>query len=153
MNTTNTVKETRVGDAAVEGLLNGILAGIAMAVWIVAVEWVNGIPPQTALGYFNPGENASPLTGLILHLAVAGVYGLVFGILTALVLRIRGMSPKSWWGPVLGALYGLIILGVAASIILPQTASELQTLPPWTMTVAHLIYGIGLGTLQLRARK
>lgn len=153
MNTTTTVKETRVGDAAVEGLLNGIFAGIAMAAWIVAVEWVNGVPPQTALGYFDPGENGSPLTGLVLHLAVAGVYGLVFGILTFLVLRIRGVSPKSWWGPVLGALYGLVILGVASSIILPQTASELQALPLWTLTAAHLIYGLGLGTLQLRARK
>lgn len=153
MNATNSYKEIRMGDAAVEGLLNGILAGIAMAVWIVAVEWLNGIAPQNALGYFDPGDNASPLIGLILHLAVAGVYGVVFGILTALVLRIRNAPPKRWWGPVLGALYGVLIFGVATSIILPQTGSELLLLPLWALTVAHLIYGIGLGTLQLRVRK
>ena len=143
---------TTCGDAAVEGLLNGILAGIAMAVWTVAVEWLNGIAPQTALGYFDPGENASPLTGTILHLAVSGVYGLVFGILSALLLRIKGVQPKKWWGPALGALYGLLIFGMAASIILPQTASELGALPMWSLVVAHLLYGIVLGTLQLRGR-
>ena len=153
MNTTNTFKTTRVGDAAVEGLLNGILAGLAMGAWIVAVEWFNGIPPRTALGYFDPGENGSALTGLILHLAVAGVYGLVFGIVTAVLLRLTRAAPKKWWGPVLGALYGLLIFGIAQAVVLPQTASELRALPLWTMFVAHLIYGLALGTMQLRARR
>lgn len=153
MNTSNTFKTVRVGDAAVEGLLNGILAGLAMGAWIVAVEWFNGIAPQTALGYFDPGENGSPLTGTILHLAVAGVYGLVFGIVTALLLRLTHAASKKWWGPTLGALYGVLIFVVAQSIVLPQTASELRVLPLWTMLVAHLIYGLALGTLQLRARR
>lgn len=152
MNTSKTFKTVRVGDAAVEGLLNGILAGLAMGAWIVAVEWFNGIPPPTALGYFDPGENGSPLTGTILHLAVAGVYGLVFGILTALLLRLSNAPPKKWWGPALGALYGLLIFGIAQGVVLPQTASALLALPLWTMLVAHLIYGLALGTLQLRVR-
>ena len=150
----STVKrEIRFGDAAVEGLLNGILGGVAMAAWVLVVEWMRGIPPQTALGYFDASHGGSPLAGALMHLAVAGVYGIVFGAMAALAARAGFVQARWWWGTLLGLLYGLILSGIAQGIILPETNAALLALPAWAWIGAHLLYGAVLGTLQLRPRK
>ncbi len=152
MNTTKPLRETRVGDAAVEGLLNGILAGIAMAAVIIGFGFLNGIAPLTVLQYFDVTGNTSPLTGILVHLAVAGVYGVAFGLIAFVLARVLGarMNRVGWLA--LGAVYGLIILGIAQGIILPRAALALEALPFWTMAAAHIVYGLVLAGLQMRGR-
>ena len=152
MNTTKPLRETRAGDAAVEGLLNGILAGIAMAAVILGFGFINGIAPLTVLQFFDVAGNASPLTGILIHLAVAGVYGVVFGLIALGAARVLGarMNRITWLG--LGVVYGIVILGIAQGIILPRAALALQVLPFWAMTTAHIVYGLVLAGLQMRGR-
>ena len=134
------VISTTIGDAAVEGLLVGIVAGVAMAAFILVVEFLGGVSPVTVLGYFDVSHNGSPLAGLFTHLAVAGVYGVVFGLLWSRLTRLgRG------WIIAAGVVYGFVILRIAEWIILPSTATPLSQVPFWVMAIAHGIYGAALG--------
>jgi hypothetical protein len=74
-------KKTGAGDAAVDGLCSGVLAGAAMGLYLVLIGMRIGQGPAVVLGRFDPAGGASPLTGALAHLAVSGVYGLLFGLL------------------------------------------------------------------------
>lgn len=138
------------GDAAVEGLVAGIAGGVAMAALVLVIEWAAGTGPLTTLGYFDAsatadsGTAAAAVRGLVTHLAVSGVYGVVFGMIVALVKRGRRARPGGAWLIPAGALYGLIVLAVAEWVILPRTTSVLGELPLWVLTAAHLVYGVVL---------
>lgn len=136
-----------LGDAAVEGLMFGILAGILMGTFVLAVELVAGKTPGTVLGYFDVGSQASPVIGSFTHIAVSGIYGVGFGVLYLIVSRILGARTSSWIWLVLGALYGALIFGIAEGIVLPRTNSLLHELPVWVFATAHLLYGIALAWL------
>jgi hypothetical protein len=142
MENTRNLKEARLGDAAVEGLLNGILAGVVMALFILLVELFAGVAPLAVLGAFDASNVGSPLVGVLSHLAVAGVYGVVFGMLALLLVRVAGSRVNRMVWLVLGAAYGLLIFAIAEWIILPRTNSALSELPVWAFASAHLFYGI-----------
>ena len=139
------LKTLSVGDAAVEGLMYGIVAGLAMAVFVVGFELLGGIAPQVVLSYFDVGSGASPLVGLFTHVAVSGMYGVVFGIATMLAARTFGahMTPGKWLA--LGLLYGAVVFGIAIWIVLPRTNSPLSAMPMWAFAIAHFLYGGVLG--------
>lgn len=150
MDKTRSFRESSVGDTAVEGLLNGILAGIVMAVVIVGIESIAGVFPLEVLGYFAVSTDASPLLGLFTHVAVSGIYGVLFGIATMFVAHRMGNRNNLgiWLG--MGALYGLFILAVAEGVVLPRTASPLGEIPFWAFALAHLLYGLVLAWLTRR---
>lgn len=135
-------KETTTGDAAVDGLLSGMVAGILMAVYLVAVGLFAGEGPGIVLGRFAPGEVASPLAGSLSHLAVAGVWGIIFNLGWRLVARGRLGRLPHWLA---GLLYGLVLLLVADVIVLPGTDIPLQEILFLNFAVAHVIYGLTLG--------
>lgn len=145
-------KNITTGDAAVEGLLNGIIAGVVMAAFVVLVGLMAGVSPLTVLGYFDMSSNvlragASPLLGFFTHIAVAGVYGVGFGILaTGLTRALRTRMNNVTW-VFLGVLYGALILVIAEWVILPRTSSALRELPLWAFATAHLLYGLALAWL------
>lgn len=154
-NSKRAFKSGTTGDAAVEGLLDGIFAGLAMAVSIVLVELVAGVSPLTVLGYFDMSSNivrsgASPFIGLFTHVAVAGVYGVGFGVLALHLTRTLGARMNSGTWALLGVLYGMLVLGIAEWIILPRTSSALRELPLWALASAHLLYGLVLAWLTRR---
>ncbi len=150
MSKTNTYKETRVGDEAVEGLLSGILAGLVMAGGVVVLEMLGGVPPLNVLGYFDATQGASPWLGLFTHVAVSGMYGVVFGMLALGLAKRFGtrMSFALWLGA--GALYGMLIFGIAEWVILPRSDSPLREMPLWSFALAHLFYGAVLAALWVR---
>ena len=151
MDTTKHITKTMsVGEAAVEGLLGGIGAGIVMGLFLLGLEAVMGVSPVTVLTYFNAGNNASPLTGLFTHIALSGMYGVVFGVGLMLLARLLGPDKTRGGWPVIGLLYGALIFGIAESIILPGTASLLRDLPLWAFVTAHGLYGIVLAWLTTR---
>jgi hypothetical protein len=73
--------ERKLSDAALDGLFSGLAAGVAMAIYLVLWGLMTGMGLGAVLGMFDPGERDIALTGALTHLAVASVYGILFGLL------------------------------------------------------------------------
>ena len=80
------------GDAAVDGLLAGGAAGIAMGVYLAVSVLLLGEGPARMLARFDPAGSAAPVAGVLMHLAVSAVYGLVFGV----IYRLAGPLACCW---------------------------------------------------------
>lgn len=146
MSTSNSIqaRQTSAGDAAVAGLLRGLVAGLAMAAFLVAAGLPRGQGPASTLATFTVSgqpvaDNA--LTGLLGHLAVSGVYGLIWGLIWRLVSR--RVSIPAWLG---GLVYGLLLWGIAQPLM-HSVGSSLAQIAPWALLGSHLIYGLVLGLL------
>jgi hypothetical protein len=138
-------QDSAVGDAAVEGLFGGMIAGIAMVVYLLLAGLTFGAGPLVILSHFGGSGGSTPLVGLLLHLGVSGVYGIVFALIRQLTAQCRGFRPTLWLVGVLGGAYGLVLWLLAQSILLPATSSSLMAIPGGHLLVAHLIFGIFLG--------
>jgi hypothetical protein len=92
------------------------------------------------------------LVAFLLHLAVAGVYGILFGILYRVVVLLR----KDWLAPlpsaVLGMVYGILLLLLARGVLLPGADSALMEIPLLHFGVAHLLFGVSAGLLAYQFR-
>src|SRR5688572_21548696 len=73
--------ERKLSDSALDGLFGGLVAGVAMAVYLVVWDLAAGRGSGAVLGMFDPSERGVALTGALMHLAVASVYGILFGLL------------------------------------------------------------------------
>ncbi len=131
---------TKIGDAAVDGLLAGLGAGVLMALVLALSGLFGGAGIAGTLALFTPFGSPGPLAGAISHLAVSAIYGAVFGVLYA---PLRGRLP-AW---VAGSGYGVLLYLVARLALLPGTGSALIAIPPAIFLAAHLLYGLGLGFL------
>jgi hypothetical protein len=131
-----------VGDAAVDGLFGGVVAGIGMAGYLVIAGLAAREGPGLVLGRFAPDAEAAALTGGLMHLAVAGVYGMLFGLGWWLLKRWRGVP--AWLA---GLAYGMALLLVAETLILPGAGSSLAQIPWVHFVLAHAVYGLILGFL------
>src|SRR3990172_2995110 len=106
-----TYKEVTLGDAAVDGLLAGGGAGVLMAAYLIVAGLVMGETVGVVLGRFDPGQGGAPLVGALAHLATAGVYGVIFGLLGR-------FAPRGWRGPGPGSLARVVfrLAAVAAGL-------------------------------------
>ena len=143
-------REISIGDAAIDGLLNGALAGLAMVVYLLVYAWFSGVGLLNMLVLFAPSADLGAMAGLLAHLAVSGIYGAVFGMGYAVLLRRRGYSPPTWVHAMIGAAYGLLLLVVARLILLPATGSQMQEIPLIHLAIGHLLYGAVLGLFMYR---
>ena len=139
-------KSTTAGDAAVGGLFHGLVAGLAMAAYIVLVGLLQGIGPVmiwTRLG----GALENPVSGLLAHLAVSGVYGVIWGLIW---WPIHGRLPQlpAWLG---GLVYGLLLLVIAQAAVAALNPL-LMDIGLAHRAVAHLVYGLVLGLLTARSQ-
>ncbi|MEP7358961.1 MAG: hypothetical protein ABI847_17055 [Anaerolineales bacterium] len=137
------------GDAAVDGLLYGVAAGLVMALFLVCAGLLRGQSWVAMLGQFDPGLGARPMIGLLTHLAVASVYGAVFGVLWRVGARLLRSLPV--WAA--GLLFGLAMWLVAvlvASTRGPAAGGWLSGIPPLEFALAHGVYGLALGWLSTR---
>ncbi len=133
-----------LGDAAVDGLLNGVIAGLAMALFLVLAAFLAGQPFGGVLQAFDISPRSSPLIGLVMHLAVSGVYGAFYGFAWKGLI---GRFPVRLPGWLTGLIYGLLLLALAELLLLPASSSPLRDIPFYEFAVAHLIYGAVLGWL------
>lgn len=140
-----TGRQRTAGDAAVEGLLAGMGAGIAMAAWLLIAGLLAGEGPARVLARFDPAATASPATGALIHLAVSAVYGLVFGVIYRLVGRGRLAGRAA--GALLGLVYGLVLLLLAQGVTGLDAGAALREIPAVHFGVAHLLYGAVVGWL------
>jgi hypothetical protein len=138
-----TQKSKSAGDTAVDGLVAGLPAGVGMAIVLALAGLLSGTPPLTTLGYFDPARGGNWLTGLLAHLAVSAIYGVLFALLAGVLGRIR----PSWWRLIVlwGAVYGLALLAVAYGVWFMAVESPLAQIAVWQMTAAHVVYGLSLG--------
>jgi hypothetical protein len=134
--------ERRLSDAVLDGLFGGLAGGIVMAVYLSAWGLVAGSGPEAVLGMFDPSERRMALSGGLTHLAVASVYGIVFGGLWWALRRGLRRSMTAW---LTGALYGLALLLIARAVVLPAGGSALAEIPTLHFAIAHIAYGIVLG--------
>ena len=139
--------QLQAGDAAVKGLFNGFIAGIGMAIGLMAGGLAGGVPVDSTLARFTPVSGSGPLAGVLAHLAVSGIYGMIFGLLWSTVLRWLRADSALWQGIVAGAAYGLLLWLVAQFILLPTTGAALGSMPAGQFLFAHLVYGLVLGWL------
>ncbi len=138
-----------LGDAAVDGLLNGVIAGIAMALYLVLATLLQGQSVGSVLQAFDLSPRSSPFVGLIMHLAVSGVYGALYGLGEK---SLRGRVPFGVPGWVAGLVYGFILFMLAGLVLLPAASSPLRDIPFYHFGIAHLIYGLTLGSLLARLK-
>ena len=142
-------RDRTFGDAAVDGLLAGGAAGILMIVYLLLASLAQGQSILALLSRFDPGQAASSVTGGLIHLAVSGVYGLVFGLGRRLTAGWPVLGRLPGW--LAGVLYGLLLLAVAWTVILPGTNSAVREIPLVHLAIAHVIYGLSTG-IQLGRR-
>ena len=135
-----TYQVSAAGDTAVSGLFNGLWGGLAMAAVILLASLLAGRGLEY-LGYFSRATPVPPLQGLLGHLAVSSIYGMIF----ALIRRWIGLRLPGWLA---GSLFALGLWGVAVGLLLPATQSLLLSLPWGIFLSSHLAYGLVLGTLQ-----
>lgn len=134
------------GDAAVDGLLAGLGAGIAMLLYLVGIalfveESVTVMVSRFAL------DTMSPLAGVLIHLAISGVYGLIFGLLWRVVAQASLPVLPTAVG------YGLLLWLAAQTMLLPDSGSALREIAPLHFALAHLLYGLTLGMILHRMQE
>jgi hypothetical protein len=147
------LKQSSLGEAAADGLFAGVIAGLVMAVFLLVAGWILGRGLTDTL-LINPvGATSEPSLGFLSHLAVSGVYGVVFGLAEYVLLGkwLKDTPPGS--SALLGLTYGVLLWALAAIVLLPGSASPMQILPPLILLIAHMIFGLVLSVLVSRRRK
>jgi hypothetical protein len=89
-------------------------------------------------------QAASALRGLLAHLAVAGIYGALFGLI---VSRSRHVLP----GWLAGLIYSIFLLLFSWFILLPVAAPGLREMGALNWSASHAVYGLVLGVLAARS--
>ena len=147
MDKTGQISRNRLGvsNLAVDGLIYGLISGVAMVLSLAAFALLSGETPAAYLEHFSAGGLTSPLQGLLSHLAVSAIYGVLFGALIWSVL-VRFSSAKII-SIIAGLVYAAFLLFMAQTAILPGTSSPLAQLPFWQWAMSHVVYGLTLGAL------
>ncbi|OGO40880.1 MAG: hypothetical protein A2W36_02290 [Chloroflexi bacterium RBG_16_58_14] len=143
-------KEVSFSEAIVDGLYAGVLAGLVMAALLALMALLRSESLGALFTRFDPTPAAAPLKGFLLHLAVSGVYGIIYGLIWFLVSISPRTAPRTWQAVLLGAVYAAGLFFLGWMILLPASGSSLRQLPWWDLGLAHLAYGAALGYLVYR---
>lgn len=138
-------RRSSIGDAAVDGLLHGAIAGSVMAIYLIALGLVTGTGLVTVLTAFDLGQGTSPLRGAVIHLAVAAIYGMVFGLGQRLIGRGKSIGRRG--STLIGLAYGLLLWLITRIAFASGLNIALSNLPAVHLAVAHGVYGAALGWL------
>jgi hypothetical protein len=131
---------TSPGEAAVDGLLNGLLAGLAMLAFLLIAGLLTGSPTLQTLQSLGWEQGGTPLAGVFAHLAVASFYGLLWGLIWRWLHR---HSTLPGW--MLGTAYGILLFAMTQSLANTLPA-PLQVLNSSLLLAAHCVYGVTLGS-------
>lgn len=124
--------------SVVAGLLGGVLFGLIMQFVMDAISSVGAL-------YGIEGVTA----GWVFHLFHAAVFGIAFGIIVT-TPAVRARIPDPGTMLFLGAVWGLFLWLVAASIVMPIWLGGVTDLSPVVPNVdlqsgvGHLVYGLTL---------
>jgi hypothetical protein len=70
-----------ISNLAVDGFIYGLMSGLAMYFSLAAFALLSGETPSTYLERFSVSGLTSPMRGLLSHLTVSAIYGILFGAL------------------------------------------------------------------------
>jgi hypothetical protein len=130
--------QSNMSEMAVEGLFAGVLAGVVMLLYLVAIGLLSGEAAGVMLGRFSIQTPPNPMQGALLHLGVSSIYGMLFGVVQSLLgRRLPAMG--------VALLYALAIYLLAILVLLPSSQSKLLDIAPVHFALAHLAYGLVLG--------
>jgi hypothetical protein len=140
MSTVNELKYARLStlDAALSGVFIGGLAGLPMAIYMAGVILMGGY-------FFYPGMAIS--TFFLAHLAISGVYGLLYSIGSNYLFVVLKGTPTAGLAIILGAFYASLLLAIAILFILPAGRTAQFEVPLVHIGIAHFIYGLFLSLL------
>lgn len=141
-------RKKSLGDVAVDGLLAGMIAGLVMGLVLVLLGGLDGVTPLDMLGRFDPANDDSAVAGGLLHLAVSGLYGVLFAVA-------RHFPAARWkvlqrYSRLTGSVFGLALWLAAHFILLPGLNSGLSEIATSAFALGHLAYGLTLGHLIAR---
>jgi hypothetical protein len=140
-----THKPTQAIDATVDGLFAGLLAGGVMMAGLVLMGAIQGASLADTLSRFAVNAPKTPLNGLLLHLAVSSVYGMLYGVTWSFAQQWLRYRMAGWISIIEGLVFSLLLAFVAQAWIIPNTAAGLEAIPAIQFFSAHLIYGACLG--------
>lgn len=141
-------KQAKVGDRAVDGLLAGLGAGMAMAAFLIVVGWMFGETWKSVLERFSLG--GGPIRGFLMHMAVACAYGVFFGLIAHVSGYLRDWVKSPLLAMLAGLIYGSFLWLFSGMILLSVDFSPFASFPQPAFAIAHLIYGVTLGILAQR---
>lgn len=136
-------KNSSLSDQAVSGLFGGLLGGLAMAL-VIALFSLSYGQGLAFLGYFSTETAAAPLQGVLMHLAVAGVYGMLYQLLRHWL----GLGRLKIPGVLVGLVYGVLLWAVAVTVLLPAARSIMLSIAWPAFFFGHVAYGLVLGWRQ-----
>jgi hypothetical protein len=138
------------GDAAIDGLLNGAAAGVMMAIYLMISGVLTGAGLAATLSAFDLGQGASPVRGALIHLAVAAIYGMVFGLIDRLIERSRPVGRGGTM--MMGVTFSMLLWLITQIALAAGITVALNSLPPVHLAAAHALYGLMLGWLTGRTQ-
>ena len=144
-----TTSPRTMGETAVDGLLHGLAAGVAMFVYLLIVSLLMGESVTTLLSHFadsalTPQAGNTPFFGIIFHLGMSATYGVLFGVVWKPLARRAGTIYARL---IAGVIYAVALALLALLVLLPVAQSSLLLIPPLHFVIAHVAYGLVLGYL------
>jgi len=136
-------------DAAVDGLHNGVIAGVFMGIYVLLIFLLGGLPVEEVMSYFND-STSSPLYGAVIHIAVSAIYGLIYALIFLPITSRRQNISGIGLAVLPGMIYGVMLWGIAYFIILRESL-PLGFAPSIHLLTSHLVYGVLLGFLTQRS--
>ena len=131
--------------AAVNGLFNGLLAGVIMALYVVLAGQVVGGSKWAYMGYLDITHSGVPGQAILTHLSISAAYGVLYGLARRWTRLDQQALLPGWLA---GLTYGFLLWTMTVAWILPKDNFVLGPLPAGYLLFAHLIYGLVLGSGQ-----
>jgi hypothetical protein len=144
-----------LGEILRSGALGGILGGIAMAGWMVIAATLEGMDPLealepmgSALGGPEAGDGGGQrlALGLLLHLLVAGAWGVVLAAML-------GHEFPAGMAAGLGVGFAFFALGVMMSVVVTDEMRAGMRPLGGAWVIAHAVYGLVAGWSAQRLRQ
>ncbi len=142
------VKPFPLGEVAVDGLLQGVAAGIVMLLVFLALGALEGYAPSRILSALGLTHDATQVQGALVHLAIGAIYGVLWSLLIALPVRLYFPEIETATWVAVGLGFGCLTWLVAEAALFAVTG--LSMLPWYALLMAHLLYGGTLGLIQAR---
>lgn len=140
--------KSNLGALAADGLIYGLVSGIAMYICLALFALFAGVKPGSPLDIFSVEGVASPWQGVLGHLAISATYGALFGVIIWPMKSF--LASREILGWLVGVLYAALLLLVAQFVVFPTTSSPVEAFPTWQWAFAHGVFGLILGGLFAR---
>lgn len=137
-----------IGDVAVDGLISGVKAGLILAALLLGVGLIAGSSAVEAWVGLLARKGQTLFSAGLIHLAISGVYGVIFALGRYLVTGRRQHSLSMWATFLAGAAYGTVLYFLAGATLL----HEYVPLSGLTLMTLYWIFGVTLAFLSRKSR-